>query len=86
MAANLLPGRRKRCRASRPDLAVAERQPLADQCALAGDDAHHALDQEQLRAIIVVYNLTHSVTDLETLTDQELIAWIVGAVRDRLAA
>jgi hypothetical protein len=42
--------------------------------------------QEQLRAIIVVYNLTHSVTDLETLTDQELIAWIVGAVRDQLAA
>ena len=44
------------------------------------------LSPEQLRAIIVVYNLTHSVTDLETLTDQELIAWIVGAVRDQLAA
>ena len=44
------------------------------------------LSPEQLRAIVVVYNLTYSVTELETLTDPELIAWIVGAVRDRLAA
>jgi len=44
------------------------------------------LSAEQLRAIIVVYNLAYSVTDLKTLTDRELIAWIVGAVRDRLAA
>jgi hypothetical protein len=33
-----------------------------------------------------VYNLAYSVTDLDALTDTELIAWIVGAVRERLAA
>ena len=44
------------------------------------------LSSEQLRAIVAVYNLAYSVTDLDALTDTELIAWIVGAVRERLAA
>jgi hypothetical protein len=44
------------------------------------------LSPEQLHAIVVKYNLAYSVTELETLTTPELIAWIVGAVRDRLAA
>lgn len=44
------------------------------------------LSSEQLRAIVAVYNLAYSLTDLDALTDTELIAWIVGAVRERLAA
>jgi hypothetical protein len=44
------------------------------------------LSSEQLRAIVAVYHLAYSVTDLDALTDTELIAWIVGAVRERLAA
>jgi hypothetical protein len=44
------------------------------------------LNPKQLRAIVVVYNLAYSVTDLDALTDPELIVWIVGAVRERLAA
>jgi hypothetical protein len=44
------------------------------------------LSPKELRTIVVVYNLAYSVTDLDALTVPELIAWIVGAVRERLAA
>ena len=44
------------------------------------------LSRHQLRAIVLVSNLESSLVDLDTLTVPELIAWIVGAVRDRLAA
>jgi hypothetical protein len=44
------------------------------------------LSPKELRAIVVVYNLAYSVTDLDALTVPELIAWIIGAVRKRLAA
>ena len=44
------------------------------------------LNRHQLLAIVLVYNLASSAVDLDTLTVPELIAWIVGAVRERLAA
>ena len=44
------------------------------------------LSPKELRTIVVAYNLAYSVTDLDALTVPELIAWIVGAVRERLAA
>jgi hypothetical protein len=44
------------------------------------------LSPKQLRAVVVMHNLASSVTDLDALTEPELIAWIVGAVRERLAA
>ena len=44
------------------------------------------LNRDQLLAIALVYNLESSLVDLDTLTVPELIAWIVGAVRERLAA
>ena len=44
------------------------------------------LSRHQLRAIVLVSNLESSLVDLDTLTVPELIAWIVGAVRERLAA
>jgi len=44
------------------------------------------LSPKELRTIVVAYNLAYSVSDLDALTVPELIAWIVGAVRERLAA
>ena len=44
------------------------------------------LSLRQLRAIVAVYDLAYSVGDLDALTAPELSAWIVGAVRERLAA
>jgi len=44
------------------------------------------LSPEQLRVIVAVYGLAYSVIDLDGLTVPELTAWIVGAVRERLAA
>ena len=44
------------------------------------------LSRHQLRAIVAVYDLAYSVGDLDALTAPELSAWIVGAVRERLAA
>ena len=44
------------------------------------------LNRDQLLAIALVYDLESSLVDLDTLTVPELIAWIVGAVRERLAA
>jgi hypothetical protein len=44
------------------------------------------LSRHQLRTIIRVYNIESSLVDLDTLTVPELIAWMVGAVRGRLAA
>lgn len=44
------------------------------------------LSRHQLRAIVLIYNLESSLVDLDTLTVPELIAWIVDAVRERLAA
>jgi hypothetical protein len=46
-----------------------------------------ALSPQRLRTIIIRYNLADdSRGDLEALTAPELIGWIVGAVRGRLAS
>jgi hypothetical protein len=43
------------------------------------------LTRHQLRAIFLVHDLAPSGVDLDALTVPELIAWIVGAVRERIA-
>jgi len=43
------------------------------------------LTRHQLRAIFLVHDLASSGVDLDALTVPELIAWIVGAVRERIA-
>jgi hypothetical protein len=44
------------------------------------------LRREELRAIIIEYDLADASVDLDALTMPELVGWIVGAVRWRLAS
>jgi len=71
---------------------LAETQPVLDPFSVYAHGEEElarqlaTLSRHHLRAIVLIYNLESSLVDLDTVTVPELIAWIVGAVRERLAA
>jgi hypothetical protein len=74
------------------DALLAETQPVLDPFSVYAYGEEElarqlaTLNRDQMLAIVLAYNLASYPVDLDTLTVPELIAWIVGAVRERLAA